>query len=29
MTVFGNIAYPLRARKEDKKNIDEKVRKAA
>jgi ABC-type Fe3+/spermidine/putrescine transport system ATPase subunit len=29
MTVFGNIAYPLRARKEDMKNIDEKVRKAA
>lgn len=29
MTVFGNIAYPLRARKEDKKNIDEKVMKAA
>jgi ABC-type Fe3+/spermidine/putrescine transport system ATPase subunit len=29
MTVFGNIAYPLRARKEDKNNIDEKVRKAA
>ena len=29
MTVFGNIAYPLRARKENKNNIDEKVRKAA
>lgn len=24
MTVFGNIAYPLRARKEDKKSISEK-----
>jgi len=29
MTVFGNIAYPLRARKEDKKSITEKVEKAA
>src|SRR5664279_590902 len=29
MTVYGNIAYPLRARKEDNKNIDEKVKKAA
>ena len=29
MTVFGNIAYPLRARKEDKKSIAEKVEKAA
>jgi ABC-type Fe3+/spermidine/putrescine transport system ATPase subunit len=29
MTVYGNIAYPLRARKEDSKNIEEKVRKAA
>ena len=29
MTVFGNIAYPLRARKEDKKSIDEKVKRAA
>lgn len=29
MTVFGNIAYPLRARKEDKKSIKEKVEKAA
>jgi ABC-type Fe3+/spermidine/putrescine transport system ATPase subunit len=29
MTVFGNIAYPLRARKEDKKSIVEKVEKAA
>jgi ABC-type Fe3+/spermidine/putrescine transport system ATPase subunit len=29
MTVFGNIAYPLRARKEDKKNIAEKVEKVA
>jgi ABC-type Fe3+/spermidine/putrescine transport system ATPase subunit len=29
MTVFGNIAFPLKARKEDKKHIDEKVRKAA
>ncbi len=29
MTVFGNIAYPLRARKEDKKSIAEKVMKAA
>lgn len=29
MTVLGNIAYPLRARKEDKKNIEEKVMKAA
>src|SRR5664280_1570258 len=29
MTVFGNIAYPLRARKEDKKNIAEKVELAA
>ena len=29
MTVFGNIAYPLRARKENKKSIAEKVEKAA
>src|SRR5450759_1904868 len=29
MTVFGNIAYPLKARKEDKKYIVEKVEKAA
>src|SRR5664279_986534 len=29
MTVHGNIAYPLRARREDKKNIEDKVRKAA
>jgi ABC-type Fe3+/spermidine/putrescine transport system ATPase subunit len=29
MTVFGNIAYPLRARKEDKKSIFSKVEKAA
>src|SRR5664280_2655647 len=29
MTVYGNIAYPLKARKEDNKNIDEKVKKAA
>jgi ABC-type Fe3+/spermidine/putrescine transport system ATPase subunit len=29
MTVFGNIAYPLRARKEDKKSISDKVEKAA
>jgi molybdate/tungstate transport system ATP-binding protein len=29
MTVFGNIAYPLRVRKEDKKVIAEKVEKAA
>ena len=29
MTVFGNIAYPLRARKEDKKSIAEKVEKAS
>jgi ABC-type Fe3+/spermidine/putrescine transport system ATPase subunit len=29
MTVFGNIAYPLHARKEDKKSIAEKVEKAA
>jgi len=29
MTVFGNIAYPLKARKEDKKSIDRKVEKAA
>lgn len=29
MTVYGNIAYPLRARKEDNKNIEEKVKKAA
>jgi ABC-type sugar transport system ATPase subunit len=29
MTVFGNIAYPLKARKEIKKNITEKVEKAA
>jgi len=29
MTVFGNIAYPLRVRKEDKKSIAEKVEKAA
>ncbi|MCX6321163.1 MAG: ABC transporter ATP-binding protein [Bacteroidia bacterium] len=29
MTVFGNIAYPLKARKEDKKSIAEKVEKAA
>jgi ABC-type Fe3+/spermidine/putrescine transport system ATPase subunit len=29
MTVFGNIAYPLKARKEDKKLIAEKVERAA
>jgi molybdate/tungstate transport system ATP-binding protein len=29
MTVFGNIAYPLRVRKEDRKVIAEKVEKAA
>jgi ABC-type Fe3+/spermidine/putrescine transport system ATPase subunit len=29
MNVFGNIAYPLKARKEDKKSIAEKVVKAA
>jgi molybdate/tungstate transport system ATP-binding protein len=29
MTVFGNIAYPLRVRKEDKKVIAEKVENAA
>lgn len=29
MTVFDNIAYPLRVRKEDKKTITEKVEKAA
>jgi len=29
MTVFGNIAYPLRARKEDKNSIEEKVENAA
>lgn len=29
MTVFGNIAYPLKARKEDSKNIGEKVKNAA
>jgi ABC-type Fe3+/spermidine/putrescine transport system ATPase subunit len=29
MTVHGNIAYPLKARKEDKINIEEKVRRAA
>jgi len=29
MTVFGNIAYPLRARKTDKRSISEKVDKAA
>ncbi len=29
MTVFGNIAYPLRTRKEDKKSIAEKVEEAA
>lgn len=29
MTVFGNIAYPLKVRKEDKKIIAEKVEKAA
>jgi ABC-type Fe3+/spermidine/putrescine transport system ATPase subunit len=29
MTVFGNIAYPLKARKEDKKSINEKVENAA
>ena len=29
MTVFGNIAYPLKARKEDKKRIEEKVENAA
>lgn len=29
MTVFGNIAYPLKARKEDKNSIAEKVEKAA
>jgi molybdate/tungstate transport system ATP-binding protein len=29
MTVFGNIAYPLKARRENKKSIAEKVTKAA
>jgi ABC-type Fe3+/spermidine/putrescine transport system ATPase subunit len=29
MTVYGNIAYPLRVRREDKKSILEKVEKAA
>jgi len=29
MTVFGNIAYPLRVRKENKNSITEKVEKAA
>ncbi len=29
MTVFGNIAYPLKARKEDKRSIKQKVEKAA
>lgn len=29
MTVFGNIAYPLKARKENKASIAEKVEKAA
>lgn len=29
MTVFGNIAYPLKARKEDKKRIVDKVEKIA
>ena len=29
MTVFGNIAYPLKTRKEDKKSIAEKVEEAA
>jgi ABC-type Fe3+/spermidine/putrescine transport system ATPase subunit len=29
MTVFGNIAYPLKARKEDKKSIVDKVEKVA
>ena len=29
MTVFGNIAYPLRVRKEEKKCISDKVKKAA
>jgi molybdate/tungstate transport system ATP-binding protein len=29
MTVYGNIAYPLKARKENSKNIEEKVKKAA
>ncbi len=29
MTVFGNIAYPLRAKKEDKERIVEKVENAA
>jgi molybdate/tungstate transport system ATP-binding protein len=29
MTVFGNIAYPLKARKEDKKSIAGKVERAA
>jgi ABC-type sugar transport system ATPase subunit len=29
MTVFGNIAYPLKARREEKKSIGEKVEKAA
>jgi len=29
MTVFGNIAYPLKARKEDRKSIVEKVENAA
>src|SRR5664279_2078583 len=29
MTVYGNIAYPLKVRKEAKKSIDEKVENAA
>ena len=29
MTVFGNIAYPLKARKEDKKSIEQRVEEAA
>jgi molybdate/tungstate transport system ATP-binding protein len=29
MTVFGNISYPLKTRKEDKKSIAEKVEEAA
>ena len=29
MTVFGNIAYPLKVRKEDKNSITGKVEKAA
>jgi ABC-type Fe3+/spermidine/putrescine transport system ATPase subunit len=29
MTVFGNIAYPLKARKENKKSIEQMVEKAA